>query len=514
MAECKLTLMVFTDVQGQPTFAPPPQHLPNHDEKHALGLDPGYLGMNAQQVNYAAQQYAAGYHPMSYRPSLGIETSGPSFQAPQMQFPSAQSSAPSSILPDTASLHDGEHLTTPGMPYVQNFSSFTPNYGYAEPPQPTNQPHWTEYITPESNTNSLPDFSASSSQGTISPSQLSHEQLKPIRTFSDLMMNSRASSSSASSDGTQEFSSALEDWTKPVSRALAPIRTSPQATVPEPVRRAAEVTWAMPAAPQQRANNPSIIVPGNAPTVPNPEALANALHDYVHSPNRLKFGERKITVMSPKVGQKSYGTEKRFLCPHPQAVLVGSSWWRPADDNCPRKTRLPPRINISLDGENAVKDAVVSWTTVDGKNLDEKINTETLRDDEEPFIGNVAGRNLHISDVDAKRRESRARVVVRAPHSIHAGQHGWGQAKGTMTDTSNDEIIGQFDSKDIKIISKPSKKKATAKSSERELRMLIASDSSLDSAWDYCCIIQPSQVANYFHSISLRRPRPNENSRF
>jgi len=422
--------------------------------------------MDAQQVNYAAQQYV-GYQPMPYRPSLGIETSGSSFQTPQMHFPSAQSSAPSSILPDTASLHDGERITTPGMPYFHNYPTFTPNYAYAEPPQQANQAHWTDFITPESTTNSLPDFSQPPAQGTISPSQLSHEQLKPTRTFSDLMMDSRASSSSASSDGTQDFTSVLEDW-KPVSRALAPLRTSPQATVPEPARRAAEVTWAMPAAPIAQAPNQSIAVPGNAPSVPNPEALSNALHNYVHSPNRLKFGERKITVMSPKVGQKSYGTEKRFLCPHPQAVLVGGSWWQQSQDGCPKKTRLPPRINISLEGENPVKDAVVSWTTVDGKNLDEKINTETLKDDEEPFIGNVAGRNLHISDVDAKRRESRARVVVRAPHAMHAGQHGWGQAKGTMADTSNDEIIGQFDSKDIKIISKPSKKKATAKSSERE----------------------------------------------
>ena len=228
---------------------------------------------------------------MPYRPSLGIETSGASFQTPQMQYPSAQSSAPSSILPDTASLHDGERITTPGMPYFNQFQSFAPSYAYAEPQQQPNQPHWTDFITPESTTNSLPDFSQPPAQGTISPAQLNHEQLKPIRTFSDLMMNSRASSSSASSDGTQEFTSVLEDWTKPVSRALAPVvRTSPQATVPEPARRVADVQWAMPAAPQAKMQNPSMSVPGEAPSVPNPDALANALHNYVHSPNRLKFG--------------------------------------------------------------------------------------------------------------------------------------------------------------------------------------------------------------------------------
>jgi len=35
------------------------------------------------------------------------------------------------------------------------------------------------------------------------------------------------------------------------------------------------------------------------------------LDQYVRTPNRLAFGERSVIVMSSKVAQKSYGTEKR-----------------------------------------------------------------------------------------------------------------------------------------------------------------------------------------------------------
>ena len=35
------------------------------------------------------------------------------------------------------------------------------------------------------------------------------------------------------------------------------------------------------------------------------------LDQYVRTPNRLAFGERTVIVMSSRVAQKSYGTEKR-----------------------------------------------------------------------------------------------------------------------------------------------------------------------------------------------------------
>jgi hypothetical protein len=37
------------------------------------------------------------------------------------------------------------------------------------------------------------------------------------------------------------------------------------------------------------------------------------LDQYIRTPNRLAFGERTVIVMSSKVAQKSYGTEKRYV---------------------------------------------------------------------------------------------------------------------------------------------------------------------------------------------------------
>lgn len=37
------------------------------------------------------------------------------------------------------------------------------------------------------------------------------------------------------------------------------------------------------------------------------------LDQFIRTPNRLAFGERTVIVMSSKVAQKSYGTEKRYV---------------------------------------------------------------------------------------------------------------------------------------------------------------------------------------------------------
>ncbi|WVQ73237.1 hypothetical protein IAR50_002803 [Cryptococcus sp. DSM 104548] len=448
----------------------------------------------------------------NYRPSLGLDTSGQDPYLPPMdnQSRSGYSS------PSTAGLgfdqgpnQERDLLATsgnyraPNIPYLPQYgydpqtNSFAPAQGSSgDMPRPQAQPNYDVYTqsmlphffypTPVSETRSpetalhhpvpqpLPQTQGLPHIGTISPSELgTHQPLKPTKSFSDLMMGSRASSSSSlCSQDVQDSNVAwgaggvLDDWARPLSRALPPPAAAGSSSNGLAAKGAGVDPLYMPV--NTSSKRPSFSASPLRNTSFSPASAGSGDTDsvvkqYIRSPNRLAMGERQIIVMSPKVGQKSYGTEKRFLCPHPQAMLIGAGWWTRTPDGSPVAPYQPPRINISLTGELPVKDATVSWTNLDGVNVDEKINTQTMGPDDRPFLGCVAGKNLHISDQDAKRKDVRAVVTVKAPISRH-GANGWGQ-KGAK-DGAGETVIGAFESKDIKIISKPSKKRSTAKSSE------------------------------------------------
>ena len=215
------------------------------------------------------------------------------------------------------------------------------------------------------------------------------------------------------------------------------------------------------------APNGALMDHGDDLPPPATPSLDSTVKHYLSSPNRLDHGERKIIVMSPKVGQKSYGKEKRFLCPHPRALLVGRAWWTKSREGCPVPHVVPPRVNISLSGEQPVKDTPVSWTAVDGSNLDDNISTQPITLQDKPFLGKVSGKNLYMTGEDGKRREVKALIEVNDVIAQHAGPHGWGPAKGTMSDNMKERAVGTFESKDIKIISKPKKRQSQSKFGER-----------------------------------------------
>ncbi|WVQ96688.1 hypothetical protein IAU59_003794 [Kwoniella sp. CBS 9459] len=478
--------------EPQTQYAPQQQPVQSDEEKRslnlALGPGQGVLDLMGMHQSTLSAQTALGngysnntFQPglsafqnggssYQYRPSLALDTSSSSFLTPrtsaQIQPSSAYSSNPPSGLATDLPSSDGE-VITPGLPfqYQNDYSSFhNPSTAYSFPPSdqqtaPTNYQNF-QYV-PQNNTYYPP--AVPQQQGTISPSQLGQTQsLKPTKSFSDLMMGSRASSSSSTSaeGGQHDWSNGvLDEWGRPLGK------------IPDyNLQTGARVDYStnVPGSSRRLSPGPSAVPPSSVPVSapPAPANVQETVSKYIRSTNRLSFGERKIIIMSPKVGQKSYGTEKRFLCPHPQATLIGSSWWRKAKEECPIEPLLPPRVNISLTGEMPVKDAMVSWTAVDGTNLDEKVNTTAIKRDDNPFMGNVAGKNIHISDNDSKRREVKALVTIKPPLKYHAGPNGWGCAKGTLQDISDDRTLAVFESKEIKIISKPSKKKSSAKAGE------------------------------------------------
>ncbi|KAG2016140.1 jkappa-recombination signal binding protein [Coprinopsis cinerea AmutBmut pab1-1] len=169
------------------------------------------------------------------------------------------------------------------------------------------------------------------------------------------------------------------------------------------------------------------------------------LEQYVRTPNRLAFGERTIIVMSSKVAQKSYGTEKRFLCPPPTAIMIGNSWWSESTRRGEEPKLAPPRVVVSISGEPAPQECSIEWTSSSGKSFD-----VTDPPSGTTYLGRCVGKQLFISDVDEKKKKVEALVKVTAPAS----------------DDEPERIIGVFPSRPIKVISKPSKKRQSAKNLE------------------------------------------------
>ncbi|KAH9978931.1 LAG1-DNAbind-domain-containing protein [Lactifluus volemus] len=169
------------------------------------------------------------------------------------------------------------------------------------------------------------------------------------------------------------------------------------------------------------------------------------IDQYVRSANRLAFGERTVIVMSSKVAQKSYGTEKRFLCPPPTAILIGNSWWSDVVRRGEGPKLSPPRVIVSISGEVAGQEGNMEWSAAMGKSFDvSDPPTGTT------YVGRCVGKQLFISDVDEKKKKVEALVKVIA----------------STGDDELERVIGTFPSRPIKVISKPSKKRQSAKNLE------------------------------------------------
>lgn len=445
-----------------------------------------------------------------YRPALALDpqTIDPDFNHHGFSMP-LESPHPSQHVgypSDAVSLPDPEQIITPSM-------RSDVMYGFCTTPQPGSQPEghtasfpssgfpspfepaqsWLPGGTPATQGSGMshngsyfaptyPYFPPGSggpvaqqpAPNTISPAQLNQTPLPPLkaaRSFSEMLREPRASTSSASSttDGGQDV--LLDDWARPMQRALqidlnletsvSSLESSTGSSVQAQLRRPSGMLLPHTSSGQWASS-----------TLEDDGSTETLMRQYVQAPNRLAFGERKLIIMTPRVGQKSYGTEKRFLCPHPQATLVGNTWWRPGQGD--GSNVLPPSVNISLTGEDPVRDSMASWIGVDDTSLDEKLNTTGVTASDRPFYGSVAGKNLHISDKDGSRKEVRAVVTVKAPRSEqHPRPHSWSAGTNAKTQVKweggeRSEVVCEFPSKEIKVISKPSKKKSSMKPMDRK----------------------------------------------
>lgn len=178
--------------------------------------------------------------------------------------------------------------------------------------------------------------------------------------------------------------------------------------------------------------------------------IKDVIGNYLSTPSRLGLGERSVLIMTSKVAQKSYGAEKRFLCPPPMVLLVGSSWWSACqspmhvDDKQPT-VLTPPRLSISMSGEDSGQESVLEWASSNGKLLD----TDNASSDF-AISGRSIGRQLFINDSDEPRKHCEALVHINLP------------AKSA----SERRSLGTFSSRPIKVISKPSKKRQSTRNTE------------------------------------------------
>lgn len=135
-------------------------------------------------------------------------------------------------------------------------------------------------------------------------------------------------------------------------------------------------------------------------------------------------GDMVLVILHAKVAQKSYGNEKRFFCPPPCVYLLGDGWQR--------KREQLLRAGESEQGAQLCAFIGIGNSDQDMQQLD--------------FGGKsyCAAKTLFISDSD-KRKHFMLSVKL---------FHG------------NGEDVGVFQSKRIKVISKPSKKKQSLKNAD------------------------------------------------
>ncbi|UZJ53857.1 hypothetical protein CBS101457_003177 [Exobasidium rhododendri] len=181
--------------------------------------------------------------------------------------------------------------------------------------------------------------------------------------------------------------------------------------------------------------------------------IQEVLSNYLATPSRLGLGERSVLIMTSKVAQKSYGQEKRFLCPPPMVLLVGSSWWSSCHDGSSGEGNemleptvlTPPRLSISMSGEGNMQECPLEWASNSGRLIDVGNPSSEMA-----ISGRSIGRQLFINDSDEKRRHCEALIHITVPGLT----------------ASDRKSLGTFASKPIKVISKPSKKRQSTRQSD------------------------------------------------
>uniref|UniRef100_A0A3B4U7A6 Recombination signal binding protein for immunoglobulin kappa J region like n=1 Tax=Seriola dumerili TaxID=41447 RepID=A0A3B4U7A6_SERDU len=148
-------------------------------------------------------------------------------------------------------------------------------------------------------------------------------------------------------------------------------------------------------------------------------------------PGREAHADQSIIILHAKVAQKSYGNEKRFFCP-PPCVYISGRGWRVMQDH------------LKAAGYGDAVYRVCGYMCLDSS-TQSQADTFKLIFDEQPNSGMFAcAKSLFISDQDKRKH---FRLLLR----LFLG---------------NRQEVGSFQSRMIKVISKPSQKRQSMKNAD------------------------------------------------
>uniref|UniRef100_A0A1I8AWU5 LAG1_DNAbind domain-containing protein n=1 Tax=Meloidogyne hapla TaxID=6305 RepID=A0A1I8AWU5_MELHA len=184
----------------------------------------------------------------------------------------------------------------------------------------------------------------------------------------------------------------------------------------------------------------------NQTVTPDEKLTSEVVREYLRNKENL---DCVVMIYHAKVAQKSYGAEKRFFCPPPMVYLRGKGW----------KVRgliaqNAPGVSHNITGFNNN----FAWSN------DETSTNNTDYDYEEPraFIGIVGAKDQDRHALEWQK-DSSGRCAIKA---LHISENDNNRRKYFTLSVhcfyKSGQLLGKFESKRIKVISKPSKKKNIA----------------------------------------------------
>jgi len=172
-------------------------------------------------------------------------------------------------------------------------------------------------------------------------------------------------------------------------------------------------------------------------TVAVPKLKAKDMRRYLEERDH-----KTVVVLHAKVAQKSYGNEKRFFCPPPCIYLKGNGWDKMKKEHILKKRQ---QQNSASNSSDDVAEIYPLCFVNIGSN--DQPTMQQLTFEERNKQGFSSAKTLYISDSDKRKN-----FVITCRLLYPEGNGGM--------------KLGEFNSKRIKVISKPSKKKQSFKNTE------------------------------------------------